>query len=112
VPGESLLYYLNLAHACDEANEFYSRERTAMATIADREPLEFDGRWLWHPVPDGEDLESQPDYLPPNVFRRLAGFIAKPPHVTDRVKAYPTERAAVSAFKDAMRRAGLPVEES
>jgi hypothetical protein len=74
-----------------------------MAELYDRHPLEFEGRWLWHPAPDDAGLDEQPDYLPRDIFDRLAGYIEKPPHVTRRVKAYPTREAANFALDDARR---------
>lgn len=69
--------------------------------MSDREPLKFEGVWLWHPDAGAED---QPDYLPPDVFGRLAGHLPKSPHVVRRVKAYPSWRAAVDALSNAAGR--------
>ena len=67
-----------------------------------REPLEFEGRWLWHPKPPGTPLDEQPDYLPVAVFDKLQGHITKPAHVIRRVKAYPTHTFAMNALKVAL----------
>lgn len=69
----------------------------------DREPLNFEGRYLWHPVPEGEPLDSQYDYLPRAVFDRLAGFIPREnPRVSEVVKAYPSHVAAMDALRAAL----------
>lgn len=67
---------------------------------ADREPLPFSGRWLWHnqdhPLAAGDDC---PDHLPADVFGRLDGFL---PGRTERtlqlVKAYRTAADAKAAL--------------
>ena len=67
------------------------------------EPLNFEGRWLWHnadhPLADRGDY---PDHLPGGVHGRLAGYIPEPADVTALVKAYPTREAALEALSDAL----------
>lgn len=68
-----------------------------------REPLEFDGHWLWHPVPANADLDEQPDYLPQRVFDCLAGYIPSDnPRAALRVKAYRSPNMAVEALNHAI----------
>jgi hypothetical protein len=72
-----------------------------------REPLEFDGRWLWHPVPDGVDLDDQPDYLPRPLFDRLRGYLVSTnPKAQHRVKAYAHRDSALEALREADFREG------
>lgn len=67
-----------------------------------RRPLPFEGRFLWHPTPDGASLADQWDYLPPVVFAKLDGFIPRDnPRVSLVVKAYPTAGAAMAALRRA-----------
>jgi hypothetical protein len=67
--------------------------------MADRKPLLFEGRFLWHPVPRDGDLSDQFDYLPPSVFAALDGFIPREnPRVSLVVKAYSTREAAMEAY--------------
>ncbi len=67
--------------------------------MEDRRPLNFEGRYLWHPQPADAPLEHQYDYLPPDVFSRLDGFMPRPsPRVSSFVKAYPTRAEAMAAL--------------
>ena len=64
-----------------------------------RRPLEFEGRFLWHPVPPGGHLDDQFDYLPPSVFALLTGHIPREnPRVDAVAKAYPTRELAWDAL--------------
>lgn len=70
----------------------------------DRKPLEFEGRFLWHAVPDDDNLGSQFDYLPRDVFDRLDMFIHRDnPRVTQIVKAYTTAENAMTALDRAKK---------
>jgi len=72
--------------------------------MSDRRPLLFEGRYLWHPQPDDAPCEHQYDYLPPEVFQRLEGFIPRDnPRVNRMVKAYPTREAAMAALAEVTR---------
>lgn len=75
----------------------------AEITMSERRPLEFDGRYLWHPTP-AEDAYvcDQWDYLPPALFARLAGHQNAGRLSERRVKAYPSESAAMRALADAL----------
>jgi hypothetical protein len=71
--------------------------------MSDREPLKFEGRYLWHPVPDDDTIDAQFDYLPRGVFDRLTGFIPREnPRVSLMVKAYPNRSAAMDALRAAL----------
>lgn len=71
-------------------------------TILTRRPLPFEGRFLWHPTPDGGGVNEQWDYLPRDVFDRLDGFIPREnPRVSEVVKAYPTRQEAMAAYRRA-----------
>jgi uncharacterized protein (TIGR02996 family) len=67
--------------------------------LADRVPLEFDGRFLWH---NGDSpLSTEQDYgdhLPAALFKLLEGNIRRPGRVTEVVKSYATAEAAQSAL--------------
>jgi hypothetical protein len=68
-------------------------------TLSDRRPLRFEGRYLWHPQPADAPDENQYDYLPPDVFARLDGYIPRPnPRVSAFVKAYRTRVEAMAAL--------------
>lgn len=70
--------------------------------MSERTPHQFDGRFLWHPVPAGVPLDEQTDYLPLDVFRRLTGYIPKSnPRAVNLVKAYPSHAAAMTALRNA-----------
>jgi hypothetical protein len=67
---------------------------------ADRKPLRFDGKFLWHnaghPFAEAGDY---PDYLPAEVFLRLDGYEPREdPALTEMVRAYPTAAAAEQAL--------------
>jgi hypothetical protein len=70
--------------------------------LTDRRPLAFEGRFLWHPQPEGADRNDQYDYLPPAVFLRLDGYIERGTEPAKRVRAYPTWGAAVAALERAV----------
>jgi len=73
-------------------------EAITVVDLTDRRPLEFEGRFLWHPQP--EDREQQYDYLPREIFDRLAGMIPRDnPRVHTMVKAYTTREAAMTALR-------------
>lgn len=61
--------------------------------------MSFEGRFLWHPVPEDGSLGDQFDYLPRAVFERLDGFIPRAnPLVSRVVRAYPTRELAFDAL--------------
>ena len=66
-------------------------------------PLPFEGHYLWynagHPLTDAGDYH---DHLPAEVFARLDDYLPRSPRVTEMVRAYPTEAAAVAALQRAM----------
>lgn len=72
---------------------------------ANRKPLKFEGRFLWHP--ESEKVSSvkgyYSDHLPPEVFLKLSGQIPRDnPRVHLMVKAYTSEAAAMQALRDAV----------
>ena len=72
--------------------------------MKDRRPLKFEDRFLWHPTPADDVIESQYDYLPPDVFARLDGHIIRDnPRVDLVVKAYHSRDAAMEAYRRASR---------
>lgn len=67
--------------------------------MSGRRPLCFEGRFLWHPTPTDDAMESQHDYLPRDVFALLDGHIPRDnPRVDLLVKAYHTREAAIEAL--------------
>lgn len=69
----------------------------------ERQPLEFEGRYLWHPLPAYGHLGDQFDYLPRDVFLLLKGYIPRDnPRTAERVRAYPTRDAAIAALTAAL----------
>lgn len=69
------------------------------------EPLNFDGRYLWH----NRDhpltyVGDHADHLPESVFRNLRGYIVNGNVVTSRVRAYPSRQSAMDALADALQR--------
>ena len=74
----------------------------------DRRPLKFGNRWLWHPQPADAPDEDQFDYLPPDVFAALTGFLPREnPRVSQMVKAYQTREEAMAALYVARRTVAL-----
>jgi hypothetical protein len=72
-----------------------------MVDVKMLKPLEFEGRYLWHPQP--ADAEQQLDYLPREIFDRLTGMIPRDnPRVHTMVKAYTSESAAWRALANAI----------
>lgn len=70
--------------------------------MSGRRPLCFEGRFLWHPTPTDDAMESQHDYLPRDVFALLDGHIPRDnPRVDLVVKAYLSRDAAMRALRRA-----------
>lgn len=85
------------------ASIFASHPVTSVA-LSDRNPLAFEGRFLWHNADhrltssdyDGDARPS--DHIAGVLFDRLDGFIPRPGRVTEMVKGYDTRAAAVAAL--------------
>ena len=74
----------------------------------DRQPLDFCGRFLWHPQPSDAPDEDQFDYLPRKVFDRLDGFILRDSANTSSiVKAYRSKQDAMAALDRALASKGI-----
>lgn len=94
-------------------------EQPVEESRTEKRPLRYEGRFLWHNAEhrftssDYDGDTRPPDHLPAEIFMLLAGFNSLPRKVTDCVRGYPTESAALSSLSLALinwarREAGLP----
>jgi uncharacterized protein (TIGR02996 family) len=100
---------------CNGTGTFPGLARTLFGThpitqvvLTDREPLEFEGRWLWHNADhrltsSEYDGDTRPavifaDHLPAVIFDRLTGFAKRNGKVTEMVKNYPTRESTMQAL--------------
>ena len=71
-----------------------------------RKPLNFEGRFLWHPQSKDDRPGYYRDHLPLSVFMLLRGMMPREnPKVHNMVRAYHTEEAAQMALRDAIAEA-------
>lgn len=86
----------------------FARHPVTRVVVADREPVRFEGRVMWHNA--GHRLTSSgyagyerpADHLPACVFGRLGGFAKQPGRLTEMVRSYPTRAAALDALSHAL----------
>jgi uncharacterized protein (TIGR02996 family) len=85
------------------ARTMFGNHPITRVVLTDREPLEFEGRWLWHNAnhrltSSDYDGDTRPaDHLPSVIFDRLTGYAERNGRVTEMVKNYPTREAALAA---------------
>jgi uncharacterized protein (TIGR02996 family) len=102
---------LTLKDFTEHAAAIFSQHPVTEVKFSDREPLSFDGRWLWHndahPLlsMDSEGAARPSDHLPEFVFQSLMNFMPHPGFAgrsTAMVRSYRSEEAALKALVDAM----------
>jgi uncharacterized protein (TIGR02996 family) len=86
------------------AEKLFIQHPITQVVLTGREPLEFEGRWLWHNADhrltsseyDGDTRSA--DHLPAVIFDRLTGFAKRNGRVAEMVKNYPTRESAQQAL--------------
>jgi uncharacterized protein (TIGR02996 family) len=90
------------------AEKLFIQHPITQVVLTDREPLEFDSRWLWHNADhrltsSEYDGDTRPavifaDHLPAVIFDRLTGFAKRNSRVAEMVKNYPTRESTMQAL--------------
>lgn len=86
------------------ANALFKTNPITDVVLTDREPLLFDGRYLWHNAEhrltsSEYDGDTRPaDHLPETIFLFLDGYLKRSKNVTDMVRSFRNRESALDAL--------------